>query len=122
MKFNHTFIGRKLIGENILLLETVGRKSNKLRKTPLTYANFENDFIVAASYSGNDKTPDWFYNLSTDNPFITINNERFEATYELIESSEKEYYWGLLDEVYPTFQMYRKRTNRDIPLIKFSKA
>ena len=37
MKFNHTFIGRKLIGENILLLETVGRKSNKLRKTPLTY-------------------------------------------------------------------------------------
>ena len=88
----------------------------------MTYANFENHYIVAASYSGNDKTPDWFYNLSTDNPFITINNERFEATYELIESSEKEYYWGLLDEVYPTFQMYRKRTNRDIPLIKFSKA
>ena len=53
---------------------------------------------------------------------ITINNERFEATYELIESSDKEYYWSLLDEVYPTFQMYRKRTNRDIPLIKFSKA
>ena len=86
------------------------------------YNHFENNFIVAASYSGNDKTPDWFYNLSTDNPFITINNERFEATYELIESSEKEYYWSLLDEVYPTFQMYRKRTNRDIPLIKFSKA
>ena len=54
--------------------------------------------------------------------FITINNERFEATYELIESSDKEYYWSLLDEVYPTFQMYRKRTDRDIPLIKFSKV
>ena len=25
-------------------------------------------------------------------------------------------------EVYPTFQMYRNRTDRDIPLIKFSKA
>ena len=95
---------------------------DRLRKTPLTYANCENDYIVAASYSGNDKTPDWFYNLSTSNPFITINNERFEATYELIESSDKEYYWSLLDQVYPTFQMYRKRTDRDIPLIKFSKV
>ena len=122
IKFNHSFLGEKLIGDHILLLETIGSKTNQLRKTPLTYANCENDYIVAASYSGNDKTPDWFYNLSSSNPYITINNERFEATYELIESSDKEYYWSLLDQVYPTFQMYRKRTDRDIPLIKFSKV
>ena len=122
MRFNHSFLGEKIIGDQILLLETIGSKSNQLRKTPLTYANYNDDYIVAASYSGNDKTPDWFYNLSSNNPFITINNERFQATYELIQSSEKEYFWSLLDEVYPTFQMYRKRTDRDIPLIKFSKA
>ena len=82
----------------------------------------DEDYIVAASYSGNDKTPDWFYNLSSNNLFITINNKRFQASYELIGSSEKEFFWNLLDEVYPTFQMYRKRTDRDIPLIKFSKV
>ena len=122
MRFNHSFLGEKIIGDQILLLETIGSKSKQLRKTPLTYANYNNDYIVAASYSGNDKTPDWFYNLPSSNPFITINSERFEATYELIQSSEKEYFWSLLDEVYPTFQMYRKRTDRDIPLIKFSRA
>ena len=122
IRFNHSFLGEIIIGDHILLLETIGSKTNKLRKTPLTYANYKNDYIVAASYSGNNKTPDWFFNLSSKNPFITINNERFEVTYELIESSEKEFYWSLLDEVYPTFQMYRKRTDRDIPLIKFSKA
>ena len=104
------------------MLETVGKKTNQVRKTPLTYANYEDKYIVAASYSGNDKTPDWYYNLSSYNPYITVNNERFEATYELIDSSEKEYFWNLLDEVYPTFQMYRKRTSREIPLIIFSKA
>jgi len=82
----------------------------------------DEDYIVAASYSGNDKTPDWFYNLSSNNLFITINNKRFQASYELIGSSEKEFFWNLLDEVYPTFQMYRNRTDRDIPLIKFSKV
>ena len=76
IRFNHTFLGEKIIGDHILLLETIGSKTKQLRKTPLTYANCENDYIVAASYSGNDKTPDWFYNLSTDNPFITINNEK----------------------------------------------
>ena len=113
---------RKIIGDQILLLETLGNKTNKIRKTPLTYANHNEDYIVAASYSGNDKTPDWFYNLSSNNLFITINNRRFQASYELIGSSEKEFFWNLLDEVYPTFQMYRNRTDRDIPLIKFSKA
>ena len=122
MRLNHTHLGEMIIGDQILLLETVGNKTNKIRKTPLTYANHNGDYIVAASYSGNDKTPDWFYNLSSNNLFITINNERFQASYELIGSSEKEIFWNLLDEVYPTFQMYRKRTDRDIPLIKFSKA
>ena len=122
MKFNHTNFGEKILGDHILLLETIGKKTNQVRKTPLTYANHENDFIVAASYSGNDKTPDWFHNLSTYNPYITIDTVRFEATYELIDASEKEYYWSLLDKVYPTFQMYRNRTSREIPLIRFTKA
>ena len=122
MRLNHTHLGEMIIGDQILLLETLGNKTNKIRKTPLTYANHNEDYIVAASYSGNDKTPDWFYNLSSNTLFITINNRRFQASYELIGSSEKEFFWNLLDEVYPTFQMYRNRTDRDIPLIKFSKA
>ena len=73
MKFNHTFIGRKLIGENILLLETVGRKSNKLRKTPLTYVVIDEGYLVAASYGGRDKTPDWFFNINTDKVKILVN-------------------------------------------------
>ena len=56
IKFNHSFLGEKIIGDHILLLETTGNKTNQVRKTPLTYANCENDYIVAASYSGNDKT------------------------------------------------------------------
>ena len=104
------------------MLETIGNKSNQVRKTPLTYANYEDHYIVAASFSGSDKTPDWFHNLSTYNPHITVDSIRFEATYELIDSQEKDFFWSLLDEVYPTFQMYRQRTSRDIPLIKFSKA
>ena len=122
IRFNHTYVGEMIIGDQILLLETLGNKTNKIRKTPLTYANYNGDYIVAASYSGNDKTPDWFFNLETGHVFITIDNERFRANYELINPEDKHYFWNLLDSVYPTFQIYRQRTNRDIPLIKFFKT
>ena len=49
MRLNHTHLGEMIIGDQILLLETVGNKTNKIRKTPLTYANHNEDYIVAAS-------------------------------------------------------------------------
>ena len=118
MKFNHTFIGRKLIGENILLLETVGRKSNKLRKTPLTYVEIDEGYLVAASYGGRDKTPDWFFNINTDKVKILVNKEYKFAKPQIIDELEKEEYWRLLTDFYPTFNLYRSKTDRDIPLVK----
>ena len=118
MKFNHTFIGRKLIGENILFLETVGRKSNKLRKTPLTYVEIDEGYLVAASYGGRDKTPDWFFNINTDKVKIFVNKEYKDAKPLIIDEFEKEEYWKLLTDFYPTFNLYRSKTDRDIPLVK----
>jgi len=50
IKFNHSKIGNFLIGSHILLLETRGVVTNKIRKTPLTYAKTEKGYVVAASY------------------------------------------------------------------------
>ena len=118
MKFNHTFIGRKLIGENILLLETVGRKSNKLRKTPLTYVEIDEGYLVAASYGGRDKTPDWFFKINTYKVKILVNKEYKDAKPLIVDELEKEEYWKLLTDFYPTFNLYRSKTERDIPLVK----
>ena len=122
IKFNHTRAGEFILGDHILLLETIGNKSHKLRKTPLTYAEHNDSYIVAASFSGNKNTPDWYFNLFTSPLFITVNTSRFQVTVEEIESDSKEFYWSLLDRVYPTFKTYRERTDRDIPLIKFIRA
>ena len=122
IKFNHTKAGEYILGDHILLLETIGNKSQKIRKTPLTYAEHEGSYIVAASFSGNDNTPDWFFNLSTSPPYITVKNSRFKVMVEIIALDNKKFYWSLLDQVYPTFKTYRDRTDRDIPLIKFIKA
>ncbi len=119
---NHTKLGTKIIGDSILLLETIGNKSGKLRKTPLTYVVHKEKYLIAASYSGNDKTPDWCFNLQHSNAYITVDSERFEVESKFLEDSEKKYYWELLDKHYPTFVTYRSRTNRNIPLVLLSRV
>ncbi len=122
IKFNHTRIGEWILGDKILLLETIGIKSKKVRKTPLTYVFYNGAYVVAASYSGNEKTPDWFYNLNSGDVFITVDSVRLKVNPELISHDQKSFYWNLLDEHYPTFKQYRDRSNRDIPLIKLTKV
>ena len=122
IKFNFTKIGKKILGDQILLLETIGNKTKKVRKTPLAFVQIEKYYLVAASYSGSNKTPDWLYNLTTPTVFITVDGERFNAEYEFVDETKKLEMWKHLDNLYPTFKNYRKRTKRNIPLIKFSKV
>ena len=89
-----------ILGGNILLLETKGRQSGKIRKVPLTYAEIDNGFLVAASYGGRDKTPNWFYNLENSNTFVTVHKDRLKVRTELVQDNELEYFWNKLIAIY----------------------
>jgi deazaflavin-dependent oxidoreductase (nitroreductase family) len=59
-----------MIGKYVLLLSTTGRKSDKLRHTPLEYAYDaeKNRYRVAAGWAGNT---DWYRNVRA-NPSVTV--------------------------------------------------
>ena len=122
IKFKHSKIGKFVIGSNILLLETKGIISGKIRKTPLTYAKTKTGYVVAASYGGRDEVPNWFNNLQSNENYITVENNRFKVNYNPISITEREQYWNLLISVYKTFEDYIDKTSREIPLIEFTKA
>jgi len=89
-----------------------------IRKVPLTYIKIHNGYLVAASYGGRDNSPSWFYNITKNDGFVTVESERCKVRSEIIQDNEREYFWSKLIEVYPTFQIYRDRTDRSIPLVK----
>ena len=115
-------IGNFLIGSHILLLETRGVVTNKIRKTPLTYAKTEKGYVVAASYGGRDETPQWFSNLQDNLNYITVENIRMRVKHEIIPLEDRKTYWDELVKVYKTFDQYKERTERDIPLVEFIKV
>ncbi|MBC8480519.1 MAG: nitroreductase family deazaflavin-dependent oxidoreductase [Candidatus Actinomarina sp.] len=122
IKFNHSKVGQIIIGSNILLLETRGVVSNKIRKTPLTYAKTENGYVVAASYGGRDTIPQWFNNLQDNLNYITVESTRLKVKHEIIPLENRAPYWEELIKVYKTFEQYKEKTQREIPLVEFTKV
>src|SRR5918994_4172558 len=59
------------VGLLILLLTTRGRRSGRLRRTPLIYGRDGDRYVVVASYGGSPQHPDWYLNLR-DDPDVTI--------------------------------------------------
>ena len=105
-----------------MLLETRGVVTNKIRKTPLTYTKTEKGYVVAASYGGRDETPQWFSNLQDNLNYITVENIRMRVKHEIIPLEDRKTYWDELVKVYKTFDQYKERTERDIPLVEFIKV
>ena len=114
--------GGKLFGRMgkspILLLNTVGRKSGKRRTSPLLYAMDGEDFVIIASKGGASAHPAWYLNLMA-NPEATVEIEDREVRVraEVADSEEKSRLWQKMVEMYPAYDAYQEKTEREIPLL-----
>ena len=110
-----------LLGQKMMLISTIGRKSGKIRKTPLLYIKHKEYIYCAGSYAGSDKHPDWCLNLiKTPNIEIFADRKRRQVKSEFLSGKEREHIWKLLCKSYPSYTDYQARTNREIPVIKFT--
>jgi len=111
-------IGGNLIGIQMLLLTTRGRKTGKSRTLPLAYVEHKGDFIVVASNGGAEKPPAWWLNLrDADSAEVQVGGERFEIGWTPAPKEERMEYWRKLQAAIPAYRMYRLRTDREIPIV-----
>ncbi len=109
-------------GTTILLLTTTGRRSGERRTTPLIHRTDGDRWIVVASKGGTDEHPDWFLNLSTDPDVeIQVLGERFAVAPEVVTGAERERLWKLMAEVWPAYDDYQARTDREIPVVALTR-
>ena len=111
-------IGGNLLGIQMLLLTTRGRKTGQRRTLPLAYVEYKEDLIVVASNGGSDKPPAWWLNLqSAARAEVQINGETFEVTWSEAPQEERMEYWRKLQAAIPAYRIYRVRTEREIPIL-----
>ena len=114
--------GGKLFGRMgespILLLNTVGRKSGKKRTSPLLYVMDGEDFVIVASKGGASAHPAWYLNLRA-NPEATveIGDREVQVEAEEADPEDKTRLWQKMVEMYPAYDAYQEKTEREIPLL-----
>jgi deazaflavin-dependent oxidoreductase (nitroreductase family) len=105
-------------GAPILLLTTTGRKSGRKITKPLIYQPHGDDYLVVASKGGAPRPPEWYLNLEA-NPEVEVQvrGDRFKARARAATPAEKPDLWQLMVSVWPDYDEYQKRTDRQIPVV-----
>jgi F420H(2)-dependent quinone reductase len=116
-------IGRTFRGAPVALVDHVGRKSGKRRTSPLLYLGDGDDVVIVASYGGARRDPVWWPNLKA-NPRTTvqIGSERRPVVARQATPEEKQRLWPKLVAMYPPYEDYQRRTERDIPVVLLERA
>ena len=111
----------KLVGGDALILTTRGRKTGRPTSTPLFYAKNDGKILIAASFAGSGTPPGWYLNLVA-HPEVDAAIDGRTARYvaRTLSPQQAEAAWPKLTAVYPTFERYRKRSKRVIPVVELA--
>ncbi|MGC5258584.1 nitroreductase family deazaflavin-dependent oxidoreductase [Gordonia sp. DT218] len=104
-------------GKPVVVLTSVGRKSGKLRKTPLMRVEYDGDYAVVASLGGAPKHPVWYWNLVAE-PHVELRDGEQVGDYTAREvaGEERETWWARAVEAWPDYAEYQTKTDRVIPV------
>ena len=105
-------------GVPTLLLTTRGRRSGRLRRTPLIFGRDGDAYVVVGSWGGAPRHPSWYLNLSED-PEVTIQvgPEKMRARASTVEGARRDELWSRMAGIFPPYESYQERTTRRIPIV-----
>ncbi len=105
-------------GSTVLLLTTTGRRSGEPRTTPLIYAQDGARYVIVGSKGGAPEHPGWYRNLKqTPNVELQVGAEVFPARARIASGEERERLWRKANQVWPHYDEYARRTDREIPVV-----
>ena len=110
-------------GVPTLLLTTTGRKTGVKRRTALIYGQDGDHLVVVASKGGAATHPAWFLNLeATPDVEVQVLDETFRATASVAAGADRARLWALMSKIWPAYDEYQTRTDREIPVVVLTRA
>lgn len=116
-------VGGPFAGRTLLLLHTLGAKSQQPRLNPVAYIRDGERLVIIASKAGAPTNPDWYYNLVA-NPTVAIEvgTETFQARGVVTDEPERTRLYAKMVEMMPGFADYERKTTRRIPVIVLTRV
>ena len=110
--------GNMMEGAPCVILTTRGRKSGNLRKSALMRVEHDGSYAVVASMAGAPEHPKWYLNL-LEHPEVALQDgpQVFDLVARTASPEEKSEWWPRATAVWPPYDDYQAKTERDIPLV-----
>lgn len=115
-------VGGPFAGVPMVLVNTIGAKSGKVRTVPLISYSENGQLYITASAGGSPRNPTWYHNLKA-NPDVTIEigDETRDVTITEVPLDQRGEIWSRLVALMPQFGEYEKTAEgRVIPLLKIT--
>jgi deazaflavin-dependent oxidoreductase (nitroreductase family) len=96
----------------------VGAKSGKKRTTPLVFLEDGDKMVLVASKGGSPRHPAWFHNLRAHpETTVQVGSRRIPVTAKVATASQRSRLWPKVTRLYRGYEIYQRRTSRQIPLV-----
>ncbi|MFN8019425.1 MAG: nitroreductase family deazaflavin-dependent oxidoreductase [Acidimicrobiales bacterium] len=108
----------EIVGDQWIVLWTIGASSGKVRKTPLVrIADGEGAYAIIGSMGGAPTHPQWVHNVRA-HPIARIQDGTVlhDLVVREVEGDEKAAWWARAVAVWPDYDAYQAATDRVIPL------
>ena len=101
-----------------IIVTHTGNKTGGIRKIPLMRVKVDDSYVLVGSMGGQPKNPVWVYNLRS-NPEVEIRDETMVTPMtarEIEDDEERARLWEACVEAFPTYDDYKAKTSRKIPV------
>lgn len=115
--------GGQMMGMDLLILHTVGRRSGEPRQSPLSwFADGDDSRLIIAS-GGGKRNPDWYANLMANPGRAKVElhgEDAVPVTVDRLDGSDRDRAWRLIVEAQPRYAKYQDRNDRRYPVIRLT--
>jgi deazaflavin-dependent oxidoreductase (nitroreductase family) len=105
-----------------LMLTVRGAKSGQLRQTPLATMPVDESWYIVGSNFGRESHPVWTVNLKANpDASISFKGKSYDVMATLLSDSEKEAIWPQLTKMWPNYDVYTERSQRDLRVFRIDR-
>lgn len=111
-------LGARVGGRPVLLLETLGRRSDRQRRTPLQYLRHGVELLIVASNAGHPEPPAWSLNLQRQPTCrALVDGHWLDVHARFAKDEERDRLWTLLAKGNPWLGKAAARAGHDLAVI-----
>lgn len=105
-------------GMPVIVVDNVGAKSGKLRKTPVMRVEHGGSYAAVASAGGAPRNPVWYGNMKK-NPHVEVRDGQAKGRYVAreVDGEERAEWWERSVTAFPPYAEYEQKTDRTIPVL-----